>query len=140
MPEYLKVHYIFESASCLLFLAMPWARAIPSFQALGQDCNTSPVQACWNELFSLSIMLAAIVNHLQHSIQEYKLSSNQIKQVMEHIWKLQFCNSMAKLDIEGYEYAYLKAIVLFSSSHPGLTSTNQIKKIYVQKTYSEDTY
>ena len=34
---------------------------------------------------------------------------------MEHIWKLQeFCNSMAKLDIDGYEYAYLKAIVLFS--------------------------
>lgn len=42
---------------------------------------------------------------------------------MEHIWKLQeFCNSMAKLDIDGYEYAYLKAIVLFSPgkefSHP----------------------
>lgn len=35
---------------------------------------------------------------------------------MEHIWKLQeFCNSMAKLDIDGYEYAYLKAIVLFST-------------------------
>ena len=34
---------------------------------------------------------------------------------MEHIWKLQeFCNSMAKLDTDGYEYAYLKAIVLFS--------------------------
>lgn len=34
---------------------------------------------------------------------------------MEHIWKLQeFCNSMARLDIDGYEYAYLKAIVLFS--------------------------
>lgn len=34
---------------------------------------------------------------------------------MEHIWKLQeFCNSMAKLETDGYEYAYLKAIVLFS--------------------------
>lgn len=44
-----------------------------------------------------------------------KLSGDRIKQVMEHIWKLQeFCNSMAKLDIDGYEYAYLKAIVLFS--------------------------
>jgi len=37
---------------------------------------------------------------------------------MEHIFKLQeFCNSMVKLCIDGYEYAYLKAIVLFS---PGI--------------------
>ncbi|KAM4654093.1 nuclear receptor subfamily 2 group C member 2 isoform 7-T12 [Amazona ochrocephala] len=81
MPEYLNVHYICESASRLLFLSMHWARSIPAFQALGQDCNTSLVRACWNELFtlglaqcaqvmSLSTILAAIVNHLQNSIQE----------------------------------------------------------------------
>lgn len=53
-----------------------------------------------------------------------KLSGDRIKQVMEHIWKLQeFCNSMAKLDIDGYEYAYLKAIVLFS---PGKEFSNHI--------------
>nr|XP_045371320.1 nuclear receptor subfamily 2 group C member 2 isoform X1 [Camelus bactrianus] len=162
MPEYLNVHYICESASRLLFLSMHWARSIPAFQALGQDCNTSLVRACWNELFtlglaqcaqvmSLSTILAAIVNHLQNSIQEDKLSGDRIKQVMEHIWKLQeFCNSMARLDVDGYEYAYLKAIVLFSPDHPGLTSTSQIEKFqekaqmelqdYVQKTYSEATY
>lgn len=100
---------------------------------------------------SLSTILGAIVNHLQNSIQEDKLSGDRIKQVMEHIWKLQeFCNSMAKLDIDGYEYAYLKAIVLFSPDHPGLTSSTQIEKFqekaqmelqdYVQKTYPEDTY
>ncbi|OXB55772.1 hypothetical protein ASZ78_014315 [Callipepla squamata] len=127
-----------------------------------QECNTSLVRACWNELFtlglaqcaqvmSLSTILAAIVNHLQNSIQEDKLSGDRIKQVMEHIWKLQeFCNSMAKIDIDGYEYAYLKAIVLFSPDHPGLNSTTQIEKFqekaqmelqdYVQKTYPEDTY
>ncbi|XP_041281711.1 nuclear receptor subfamily 2 group C member 2 isoform X3 [Onychostruthus taczanowskii] len=162
MPEYLNVHYICESASRLLFLSMHWARSIPAFQALGQDCNTSLVRACWNELFTLglaqcaqvmnlSTILGAIVNHLQNSIQEDKLSGDRIKQVMEHIWKLQeFCNSMAKLDIDGYEYAYLKAIVLFSPDHPGLTSSTQIEKFqekaqmelqdYVQKTYPEDTY
>ncbi|XP_060036623.1 nuclear receptor subfamily 2 group C member 2 isoform X2 [Erinaceus europaeus] len=162
MPEYLNVHYICESASRLLFLSMHWARSIPAFQALGQECNTSLVRACWNELFtlglaqcaqvmSLSTILAAIVNHLQNSIQEDKLSGDRIKQVMEHIWKLQeFCNSMAKLGVDGYEYAYLKAIVLFSPDHPGLSSTSQIEKFqekaqmelqdYVQKTYTEDTY
>ncbi|XP_069062403.1 nuclear receptor subfamily 2 group C member 2 [Pleurodeles waltl] len=162
MPEYLNVHYICESASRLLFLSMHWARSIPAFQALGQDCNTSLVRACWNELFSLglaqcsqvmslSTILAAIVNHLQNSMHEDKLSGDRVKQVMEHIWKLQeFCNSMAKLDIDGYEYAYLKAIVLFSPDHPGMTSTSQIEQFqekaqmelqdYVQKTYPEDTY
>uniref|UniRef100_A0A8C8SC38 Nuclear receptor subfamily 2 group C member 2 n=1 Tax=Pelusios castaneus TaxID=367368 RepID=A0A8C8SC38_9SAUR len=123
MPEYLNVHYICESASRLLFLSMHWARSIPAFQALG-ECVMSVVD---------------------------KLSGDRIKQVMEHIWKLQeFCNSMAKLDIDGYEYAYLKAIVLFSPDHPGLTSSSQIEKFqekaqmelqdYVQKTYPEDTY
>ncbi|KAK7135242.1 hypothetical protein R3I94_014028 [Phoxinus phoxinus] len=162
MPEYLNVHYICESASRLLFLSMHWARSIPAFLALGQECNTALVRACWNELFilglgqcaqimSLSTILAAIVNHLQSSIQDDKLSSERIKLVMEHIWKLQeFCNSMAKLQTDGYEYAYLKAIVLFSPDHPGLSSCGQIEKFqekaqmelqdYVQKTYPDDTY
>ncbi|XP_016429911.1 nuclear receptor subfamily 2 group C member 2-like isoform X6 [Sinocyclocheilus rhinocerous] len=163
MPEYLNVHYICESASRLLFLSMHWARSIPAFLALGQECNTALVRACWNELFilglaqcaqimSLSTILAAIVNHLQSSIQDVdKLSSERIKLVMEHIWKLQeFCNSMAKLQTDGYEYAYLKAIVLFSPDHPGVSSCSQIEKFqekaqmelqdYVQKTYPDDTY
>lgn len=53
-----------------------------------QDCNTSLVRACWNELFtlglaqcaqvmSLSTILAAIVNHLQNSIQEGRASLSQ---------------------------------------------------------------
>lgn len=162
MPEYLNVHYICESASRLLFLSMHWARSIPAFLALGQECNTALVRACWNELFtlglaqcshimSLSTILAAIVNHLQSSIQDDKLSSERIKLVMEHIWKLQeFCNSMSKLETDGYEYAYLKAIVLFSPDHPGLSSCSQIEKFqekaqmelqdYVQKAYPDDTY
>ncbi|XP_051509766.1 nuclear receptor subfamily 2 group C member 2 isoform X2 [Myxocyprinus asiaticus] len=162
MPEYLNVHYICESASRLLFLSMHWARSIPAFLALGQECNTALVRACWNELFtlglaqcahimSLSTILAAIINHLQSSIQDDKLSSERIKLVMEHIWKLQeFCNRMAKLETDGYEYAYLKAIILFSPDHPGLSSCSQIEKFqekaqmelqdYVQKTYPDDTY
>uniref|UniRef100_A0A3B3BRL9 Nuclear receptor subfamily 2, group C, member 2 n=1 Tax=Oryzias melastigma TaxID=30732 RepID=A0A3B3BRL9_ORYME len=162
MPEYLNVHYICESASRLLFLSMHWARSIPAFSALGQEANTSLVRACWNELFTLglaqcahvmnlSTILAAIINHLQSSIQDEKLSGERVKQVMEHIWKFQeFCNSMTKLETDSYEYAYLKAIVLFSPDHPGVDSSGQIEKLqekalmelqdYVQKTYPDDTY
>ncbi|KAI3357600.1 hypothetical protein L3Q82_016005, partial [Scortum barcoo] len=162
MPEYLNVHYICESASRLLFLSMHWARSIPAFSALGQEANTSLVRACWNELFTLglaqcahvmnlSTILAAIINHLQSSIQDDKLSGERVKQVMEHIWKFQeFCNSMTRLETDSYEYAYLKAIVLFSPDHPGVDGSGQIEKFqekalmelqdYVQKTYPDDTY
>ncbi|XP_070695558.1 nuclear receptor subfamily 2 group C member 2 isoform X2 [Pempheris klunzingeri] len=162
MPEYLNVHYICESASRLLFLSMHWARSIPAFSALGQEANTSLVRACWNELFTLglaqcahvmnlSTILTAIINHLQSNIQDDKLSGDRVKQVMEHIWKFQeFCNSMTRLETDSYEYAYLKAIVLFSPDHPGVDSSGQIEKFqekalmelqdYVQKTYPEDTY
>uniref|UniRef100_A0A3Q1FSS5 Nuclear receptor subfamily 2, group C, member 2 n=1 Tax=Acanthochromis polyacanthus TaxID=80966 RepID=A0A3Q1FSS5_9TELE len=158
MPEYLNVHYICESASRLLFLSMHWARSIPAFS----ECSTILVRACWNELFTLglaqcahvmnlSTILAAIINHLQSSIQDDKLSGERVKQVMEHIWKFQeFCNSMTRLETDSYEYAYLKAIVLFSPDHPGVDSSGQIEKFqekalmelqdYVQKTYPEDTY
>ncbi|XP_068996871.1 nuclear receptor subfamily 2 group C member 2 [Embiotoca jacksoni] len=162
MPEYLNVHYICESASRLLFLSMHWARSIPAFSALGQEANTSLVRACWNELFTLglaqcahvmnlSTILTAIINHLQSNIQDDKLSGERVKQVMEHIWKFQeFCNSMTRLETDSYEYAYLKAIVLFSPDHPGVDSSGQIEKFqekalmelqdYVQKTYPDDTY
>ncbi|KAL6119149.1 nr2c2 [Pungitius sinensis] len=162
MPEYLNVHYICESASRLLFLSMHWARSIPAFSALGQEADTSLVRACWNELFTLglaqcahemnlSTILAAIINHLQSSIQDDKVSGERVKQVMEHIWKFQeFCNSMTRLETDRYEYAYLKAIVLFSPDHPGVDSSGQIEKFqekalmelqdYVQKSYPDDTY
>ncbi|XP_060101180.1 nuclear receptor subfamily 2 group C member 1 isoform X2 [Heteronotia binoei] len=162
MPEYLNVHYICESASRLLFLSMHWARSIPSFQALGQDNSISLVKACWNELFTLGLaqcsqvmnvatILAAFVNHLHNSLQQDKLSAERGKLVMEHIFKLQeFCNSMVKLCLDGYEYAYLKAIVLFSPDHPGLENVVQIEKFqekaykefqdYVTIVYPDDTY
>lgn len=45
---------------------------------------------------------------------------------MEHIWRMQeFCNSMSKLSPDSYEYAYLKAIVLFS---PGVWTAVQFTK------------
>uniref|UniRef100_A0A7N5JNZ9 Nuclear receptor subfamily 2 group C member 1 n=1 Tax=Ailuropoda melanoleuca TaxID=9646 RepID=A0A7N5JNZ9_AILME len=162
MPEYLNVHYIGESASRLLFLSMHWALSIPSFQALGQENSISLVKAYWNELFTLGLaqcwqvmnvatILATFVNCLHSSLQQDKMSTERRKLLMEHIFKLQeFCNSMVKLCIDGYEYAYLKAIVLFSPDHPGLENMEQIEKFqekayvefqdYITKTYPDDTY
>uniref|UniRef100_A0A3Q0SIP1 Nuclear receptor subfamily 2, group C, member 1 n=1 Tax=Amphilophus citrinellus TaxID=61819 RepID=A0A3Q0SIP1_AMPCI len=163
VPEYLNVNYICESASRLLFLSMHWARSIPAFQTLGgQDNDINLMKACWNELFALGLaqcsnvmnvgtILSAIINHLQTSLQEEKLSPERVKLVMEHIWRMQeFCNSMSKLSPDSYEYAYLKAIVLFSPDHPGIDNIPQIERFqekaymelqdYVTRTYPEDSY
>uniref|UniRef100_A0AAX7VUB4 Nuclear receptor subfamily 2, group C, member 1 n=1 Tax=Astatotilapia calliptera TaxID=8154 RepID=A0AAX7VUB4_ASTCA len=163
VPEYLNVNYICESASRLLFLSMHWARSIPAFQTLGgQDNDINLMKACWNELFALGLaqcsnvmnvgtILSAIINHLQTSLQEEKLSPERVKIVMEHIWRMQeFCNSVSKLSPDSYEYAYLKAIVLFSPDHPGIDNIPQIERFqekaymelqdYVTRTYPEDSY
>ncbi|XP_035756893.1 nuclear receptor subfamily 2 group C member 1 [Egretta garzetta] len=127
-----------------------------------RDNSISLVKACWNELFTLGLaqcsqvmnvatILTAFVNHLHGSLQQDKLPTDRGKLVMEHIFKLQeFCNSMVKLCLDGYEYAYLKAIVLFSPDHPGLENVVQIEKFqekaymefqdYVTKAYPDDTY
>ncbi|CAH1265163.1 NR2C2 [Branchiostoma lanceolatum] len=148
MPEFLNVHYICESASRLLFLTMHWARSIPAFQALGQECHTGLVRVCWSELFTLGLsqcsavmslptILTAIVNHLQSSVQADKLSADRVKVVMEHIWKLQeFINKMAALTVDPTEYAYMKALVLFSTDHPGLLNPRQIEK-FQEKAHEE---
>ncbi|KAG7320241.1 hypothetical protein KOW79_016094 [Hemibagrus wyckioides] len=162
VPEFLNLNYICESASRLLFLSMHWARSIPAFQALGPENGINLIKACWNELFALGLaqcaqvmnvemILSAIVSHLQSSLEEEKLSAERVKQVMEHIWRMQeFCNSMSRVSPDAYEYAYLKATVLFSPDFVGVDSTLQIERFqekaymelqdYVSRVYPEDTY
>lgn len=162
VPEFLNLNYICESASRLLFLSMHWARSIPAFQALGPENGITLIKACWNELFALGLaqcaqvmnvemILSAIVSHLQSNLEEEKLSAERVKQVMEHIWRMQeFCNSMNRVSPDAYEYAYLKATVLFSPDYAGMDSTLQIERFqekaymelqdYVSRVYPEDTY
>lgn len=62
-----------------------------------------------------------------------KLSGERVKQVMEHIWKFQeFCNSMTRLETDSYEYAYLKAIVLFSPGESGFCVISQMKGMQLE--------
>ncbi|XP_021370925.1 orphan steroid hormone receptor 2-like isoform X3 [Mizuhopecten yessoensis] len=144
MPAYLNVHYICESASRLLFLSMHWTRSIPAFQILSQDIQTILVKSCWSELFtlglaqcannmSLSTILMAILNHLQTALQQDKNSAERVKTVIDHILKLQnYIHSMHTLQVTEQEYAYLKALMLFSPDNPSLTNSSQIERIQDQ--------
>ncbi|CAG2060558.1 unnamed protein product, partial [Timema podura] len=92
MPAYLNVHYICESASRLLFLSVHWVRSIPAFQLLSSDSQVALVRGCWTELFALGLVqcsevlslptiLSTIINHLQASVVQDKISTQQLKQV-----------------------------------------------------------
>ncbi|CAL1292000.1 unnamed protein product [Larinioides sclopetarius] len=146
--SYLNVHYICESGSRLLFLSVHWARSIPAFQLLQPEVQATLVRSCWSELFTLGLaqcsqvmsvktIFSAIISHLQSSVQQDRLSASRVKQVTDHICKLQdFVNSMLRLQVDEHEYAYLKAIVLFSPDYPSLPSARQVEK-FQEKGYQE---
>ncbi|KAK1341473.1 hypothetical protein QTO34_017881 [Cnephaeus nilssonii] len=119
-------------------------------ESLLNELFTLGLAQCW-QVMNVATILATFVNCLHSSLQQDKMSTERRKLLMEHIFKLQeFCNSMVKLCVDGYEYAYLKAIVLFSPDHPGLENMEQIEKFqekayvefqdYITRTYPDDTY
>ncbi|KAH9500583.1 Orphan steroid hormone receptor 2 [Bulinus truncatus] len=142
MPTYLNIHYICESASRLLFLSMHWTRSVSSFQELSADLQTALVRSCWSELFTLGLaqcsatmclptMLAAILNHLQASLQRGDHSNqDKVKNVIEHIIRLQdYVTHTQSLNISAPEYAYLKTLVLFAPDNPNVRDKRLITRL-----------
>lgn len=124
------------------------------------ETQISLLRGCWSELFtlglaqcsqslSLSTILSALISHLHASIAQDKMSANKVKQVTDHIVKLQeYVNTMNRLHVDDHEYAYLKAIALFSVEHPDIVLRKQIDKMqeksfqalrnYVNLNYPDD--
>ncbi|KAK9497897.1 hypothetical protein O3M35_003800 [Rhynocoris fuscipes] len=137
MPAYSDVHYIYESASRLLFLSVHWVRNVPAFQLFSNEAQVSLVRGCWSELFALGLsqcahalslptIIISICNHLQNSVAQQKISSSKVKIVTDHIRSLQdFVNSMIALNVDEHEYAYLKLITLFNPDNPGVQARRQ---------------
>ncbi|KAI1288449.1 Nuclear receptor subfamily 2 group C member 2 [Halotydeus destructor] len=140
---FLSLQYICESASRLLFLSVHWAQSIHAFEMLSHEVQTALIRGCWCQLFvlglaqcsqvmSLATILSAIVTHLQTTLQQDKLSVHRVKQVTDHICKLQdFVNSLQRLQVDDHEYAYLKAIILFTPENLAIgqmLSTRQIDR------------
>ncbi|KPM08493.1 nuclear receptor subfamily 2 group C member 2-like protein [Sarcoptes scabiei] len=135
--SFMSLHYICEFASRLLFLSVHWAQSITAFQNLSHELQTSLIRGCWCQLFvlglaqtsqvmSLATILSAIITHLQTTLQQDTLSLQRIKQVTDHICKLQeFVNTFQKLKVDNREYAYLKSIILFSPENVGIRLNNR---------------
>ncbi|XP_060516159.1 nuclear receptor subfamily 2 group C member 1-like isoform X2 [Cylas formicarius] len=152
VPPYLHIHYICESGSRLLVLSIHWAKNIPAFHCLNSETQISILKGCWAELFtlglaqcshslSLSTILSALISHLHASIAQDKMSANKVKQVTEHIVRLQeFVNSMNRLHVDEQEYAYLKAISLFSTDQLDLLVRKPIEKLQEKSFQALKTY
>jgi len=157
---FLSIQYICESASRLLFLSVQWAQSLQGFQLMSIDVQTSLVRGCWCQLFilglaqcsqvmSLATILSAIVTHLQTTLSQDKLSVQRVKQVTDHICRLQdFVNSLQRLQVDDHEYAYLKAIALFTPENLAINQiilSRQIEKLQEKavselKAYIADTW
>ncbi|KAL1493440.1 hypothetical protein ABEB36_011492 [Hypothenemus hampei] len=141
VPPYLHVQYICESGSRLLFLSIDWVKNVPAFQFLGFEVQINLLKSCWAELFilglaqcshSLSIptIFSAFISHLHASIAQDKMTAVKVKQVTDNIVKLQgFVNSMNQLQVNEEEYAYLKAITLFSGDQLDLLIKKSVESL-----------
>ncbi len=85
------------------------------------------VRNAWSDIFVLGLsqcsstmnlpnILSAIVNHLQTSVAQDKMTAQRVKQVTTTICKVQeYVKSMTKMNIDDREFAYLKTIALFGA-------------------------
>lgn len=83
LPSQLSGENVFNYSCSVVCYPRAHIFILPSFTSVlfSQEANTSLVRACWNELFTLglaqcahvmnlSTILAAIINHLQSTIQD----------------------------------------------------------------------
>jgi Asp-tRNA(Asn)/Glu-tRNA(Gln) amidotransferase C subunit len=141
MPSYLNVHFICETASRLLFLSVHWVRSIPAFSRLSYETQVTLVRNAWSDIFVLGMaqcaqsmnlqnILSSIVSHLQTSVSQDKLSATRVRQVTTTICKIQeYVRALNKLNVDEWEFAYLKAISLFGADKLGISSARQLDKI-----------
>ncbi|CAG7725358.1 unnamed protein product [Allacma fusca] len=117
----LNLQYVCETASRLLFLTIHWARSLPAFQALSTEMQIAITKSVWSELFaiglvqcqnllSLSNVVSALLIHLQSNC-----TSTRLNNIADHVSRLQyFIKSAHYFNLDEYEFAGLKALVLFS--------------------------
>ncbi|XP_045470371.1 nuclear receptor subfamily 2 group E member 1-like [Harmonia axyridis] len=127
------VENIYESAAKLLFLAIKWARTIPSFLQLSFRDQSILLEESWSELFVLTASQWAL------SLDETVLISNAVAPSSRHsaleddARKLrEIINRLTVLRLDHTEHACLKALVLFKADCRGLCEPSHIELLQDQ--------
>ena len=91
------------------------------------ETQVALVRNAWSDIFILGMaqcaqtmnlqnILSSIVSHLQTSVSQDKLSATRVRQVTTTICKIQeYVRAINKLNVDDWEFAYLKAISLFGA-------------------------
>ncbi|GJQ70372.1 hypothetical protein Trydic_g22803 [Trypoxylus dichotomus] len=124
---------IYESAAKLLFLAIKWARTIPSFLQLSYRDQSILLEESWSELFVLTAAQWAL------SVDEALLVSNAMAPTARHsaleenARKLrEIISRLTLLRVDHTEHACLKALVLFKAECRGLCEPTHVELLQDQ--------
>lgn len=95
------------------------------------------LQNCWIELFFIgyaqsahSVSLSTVINSLSNTVEsaigQEKMSPSKLKRMSEHIWKINdFFQEINKMNLDDFEFAFLRFIVLFNPGNAHLTHSVQ---------------
>ncbi|XP_071052752.1 nuclear receptor subfamily 2 group E member 1-like [Onthophagus taurus] len=124
---------VYESAAKLLFLAIKWARTIPSFLQLSYRDQSVLLEESWSELFVLTAAQWAL------PVDEALLVSNAMAPTTRHsaleedARKLrEIISRLTLLRVDHTEYACLKALVLFKAECRGLCEPTHVELLQDQ--------
>lgn len=93
---------LYDAASKILFLAIRWAKSIPSFSQLPTHEQKKLLNDCWPELFIIA------------SAQWGLTIEDEIAENVQYLKQLQgFIRHFMQLKVDHFEAACLKALVLF---------------------------
>lgn len=133
---------IYETSARLLFMAVKWAKNLPSFASLPFRDQVILLEESWSELFLLNaiqwcmpldVANCALFSTTEHSANMTNPGLMSRSQVVQDVRVLNetLCRFKSIL-VDPAEFACMKAIVLFRAETRGLKDPNQIENLQDQ--------
>ncbi|XP_065559948.1 photoreceptor-specific nuclear receptor-like [Artemia franciscana] len=127
---------VHELAGRILFLALRWAKNLPSFAGLPPTDQTSLLESCWHELF---LLFAAQWSEPSgcglfkpESYPSYSMDKTKESIRLELQYFIDIITRFKILEVDVTEYACLKAILLFKHEIPCLQSKGEVERLQEQ--------
>ncbi|CAB0013438.1 unnamed protein product [Nesidiocoris tenuis] len=126
---------VYETAARLLFMAVKWAKNLPSFALLPFRDQVILLEECWAELFILNAVqwclpldpnpLFCVANHVISGSNSRHIAVDV--RILNDIYQ-----RYRTVAVDAAEFAYLKAIVIFRAETRGLKDPLQVENLQDQ--------
>uniref|UniRef100_A0A336LLQ1 CSON011497 protein n=1 Tax=Culicoides sonorensis TaxID=179676 RepID=A0A336LLQ1_CULSO len=138
--NYTQAETIYETSARLLFMAVKWAKNLPSFASLAFRDQIILLEESWAELFLLNAiqwsMPLEVSSCTLFSITEHDQDSNNETKQGQFVQDIRILNDILcrfkTVLVDPAEFACMKAIVLFRSESRGLKDPAQIENLQDQ--------